>query len=197
MSFQGCWCIGRHLLNTLCICMYVQTVMTRIQAYKHHFISLLSTFIIFHSDGVCLSWPARFLPSLPSLLSTVSINHQPLPGLRLILTIWRFYYWKIDQKSAKIIVLRQYFCLLFVATFIALQLIIHFGWYLSGNVSSFGKFIEHSFSSSVKSGPDFFCFLKTFSNNSEGLGCSPDLGKSRCPYFSCEIKTIHRRKKQC
>lgn len=147
---------------------------------------------------VCLSWPVRFLPSLPSLLSTVSINHQPLPGLRLILTIWRFYYWKIDQKSAKIIVLRQYFCLLFVATFIALQLIIHFGWYLSGNVSSFGKFIEHSFSSSVKSGPDFFCFLKTFSNNnSKGLGCSPDLGKSRCPYFSCEIKTIHRRKKQC
>lgn len=58
---------------------------------------------------VCLSWPVRFLSSLPSLLSTVSINHQQLPGLRLILTIWRFYYWKIDQKSAKNIVLRQYF----------------------------------------------------------------------------------------
>lgn len=35
------------------------------------------------------------------------------------------------------------------------------------------------------------------SNNREGLGFSPDLIKlnqSRCPYFSCEIKTIHRRK---
>lgn len=35
------------------------------------------------------------------------------------------------------------------------------------------------------------------SNNREGLGFSPDLfklSKSRCPYFSCEIKTIHRRK---
>lgn len=113
---------------------------------------------------VCLSWPVRFLSSLPSLLSTVSINHQLLPGLRLILTIWRFYYWKIDQKKCQEHCFETiFFVCYFIATFIALQLTMHFGWYFSGNASSFGKFIEHSFSSSVQFGPDLFCFLETFS----------------------------------
>lgn len=56
-----------------------------------------------------------------------------------------------------------FFVCYFIATFIALQLTMHFGWYFSGNASSFGKFIEHSFSSSVQFGPDLFCFLETFS----------------------------------
>lgn len=153
---------------------------------------------------VCLSWPVRFLSSLPSLLSTVSINHQLLPGLRLILTIWRFYYWKIDQKSAKNIVLRQYFL-----SVISLPLSLLCSWQCTlGDISLAMRLLLANSSNTVsppQSSLAQICsvFSRHFqnsiknSNNREGLGFSPDLiklNKSRCPYFSCEIKTIHRRK---
>lgn len=129
MSFQGCWCIGRHVLNTLCIHIDSHVQNSCIQAPF-----CLFTFHLHHLSlrrCVCLSWPVHFLSSLPSLLSTVSINHQLLPGLRLILTIWRFYYWKIDQKSAKNIVLRRYFL-----SIISLPLsLLCSWWYTLGDIS--------------------------------------------------------------
>lgn len=144
---------------------------------------------------VCLSWPVRFLSSLPSLLSTVSINHQLLPGLRLILTIWRFYYWKIDQKKCQEHCFETiFFVCYFIATLGDISLAIRLLLANSSNTvsppqSSLAQicsvFSRH-FQNSIKN-----------SNNREGLGFSPDLiklSKSRCPYFSCEIKTIHRRK---
>lgn len=108
MSFQGCWHMEKHLLNTfslspcfcVCVCGY-SMVMSKIHSHEHLFVYSLSTFC--HSSSltlmcVCCSWPVCFLPFFTSPLSTVSITHLLLPGLRLILSMWQFFHWQINQK---------------------------------------------------------------------------------------------------
>lgn len=110
----------------------------------------------FITQTVCLFVLAGSFPVIPPFPTLYSFYQSPaatwieayLDYMNVLLLKNR------PKKVPRTLFWDNIFCLLFHC---------HFGWYFSGNTSSFGKFIEHSFSSSVQFGPDLFCFLETFS----------------------------------